>query len=50
MGGAHTDRDLMFQWVKKKIEKTYEELAALPVKTLIKERMEKYAEMGVYQE
>lgn len=50
MGGAHTDRDLMFQWVKKKIEKTYEELAALPVKTLIKERMEKYTEMGVYQE
>jgi acetyl-CoA carboxylase carboxyl transferase subunit alpha len=50
IGGAHTDRDLMFQWVKKKIEKTYEELAALPVKTLIKERMEKYAEMGVYQE
>ena len=50
MGGAHTDRELMFQWVKKKIEKTYEELAALPVKTLIKERMEKYAEMGVYQE
>ena len=50
MGGAHTDRELMFQWVKKKIEKTYEELAALPVKTLIKERMEKYVEMGVYQE
>ena len=50
MGGAHADRELMFQWVKKKIEKTYEELAALPVKTLIKERMEKYAEMGVYQE
>ena len=50
MGGAHTARELMFQWVKKKIEKTYEELAALPVKTLIKERMEKYAEMGVYQE
>jgi len=50
MGGAHTDRELMFQWVKKKIEKTYEELAALSVKTLIKERMEKYAEMGVYQE
>ena len=50
MGGAHIDRELMFQWVKKKIEKTYEELAALPVKTLIKERMEKYAEMGVYQE
>ena len=50
MGGAHTDRELMFQWVKKKIEKTYEELAALPVKSLIKERMEKYAEMGVYQE
>ncbi|MFM1807306.1 MAG: hypothetical protein RLZZ242_31 [Bacteroidota bacterium] len=50
LGGAHSDRELMFQLVKKKIEKTYEELAAIPVKTLIKERMEKYAEMGVYQE
>lgn len=50
LGGAHVDRDLMFQLIKKKIEKTYEELSALPVKTLIKERMEKYAQMGVYQE
>lgn len=50
LGGAHSDRELMFQLVKKKIEKTYEELAAIPVKTLVKERMEKYAEMGVYQE
>ena len=50
LGGAHADRDLMFQLIKKKIEKTYEELSALPVKILIKERMEKYAQMGVYQE
>jgi acetyl-CoA carboxylase carboxyl transferase subunit alpha len=50
MGGAHSDREQMFQIVKKKIEKTYEELAKLPVKTLIKERMDKYSNMGVYQE
>ena len=50
MGGAHSDREQMFQIVKKKIEKTYEELAELPVKTLIKERMDKYSNMGVYQE
>ncbi|MDA0380364.1 MAG: acetyl-CoA carboxylase carboxyltransferase subunit alpha [Bacteroidetes bacterium] len=50
LGGAHADRDLMFQIIRKKIEKTYEELSALPVKTLIKKRMEKYAQMGVYQE
>ena len=31
MGGAHSDREQMFQIVKKKIEKTYEELAELPV-------------------
>jgi hypothetical protein len=46
MGGAHSDSELMFQIVKKKIEKTYEELAELPVKTLLKERMEKYSEHG----
>ena len=50
MGGAHSDREQMFQIVKKKIERTYEELAELPVKTLIKERMDKYSNMGVYQE
>lgn len=50
MGGAHSDREQMFQIVKKKIEKTYEELAELPVRTLIKERMDKYSNMGVYQE
>lgn len=50
MGGAHSDREQMFQIVKKKIEKTYEELAELPVKTLIKERIDKYSNMGVYQE
>ncbi len=50
MGGAHSDREQMFQIVKKKIEKTYEELAELPVKTLLKERMDKYSNMGVYQE
>lgn len=50
MGGAHSDREQMFQIIKKKIEKTYEELAELPVKTLIKERMDKYSNMGVYQE
>jgi len=50
MGGAHSDREQMFQIVKKKIEKTYEELAELPVKTLMKERMDKYSNMGVYQE
>jgi len=50
MGGAHSDREQMFQIVKKKIEKTYEELAELPVKALIKARMDKYSNMGVYQE
>jgi acetyl-CoA carboxylase carboxyl transferase subunit alpha len=50
MGGAHNDREQMFQIIKKKIEKTYEELAELPVRTLIKERMDKYSNMGVYQE
>ncbi len=49
-GGAHSNREEAFKIVEKQIVKTYKELKELSVKELIKKRMEKYAEMGVYKE
>ena len=50
LGGAHANRALMFETLRKKITKTHKELSELTVKQLIKERMQKYCDMGVYQE
>jgi acetyl-CoA carboxylase carboxyl transferase subunit alpha len=50
LGGAHSNRSLMFETLRKKITKTHKELSELTVKQLIKERMQKYCDMGVYQE
>ena len=50
IGGAHTDRDLMFETVRKSICKTYQELKDKPVKELVQERMDKFFAMGVYAE
>ena len=49
LGGAHTNRDEAFLAVKKAIEKSYDELKNLSPKELVKKRMEKYADMGVYK-
>ena len=48
-GGAHTNRKEAFEIVEKKIVKTYNELSKLTIKKLIKERMDKYEAMGVYE-
>ena len=50
IGGAHTDRDLMFETVRKSICKTYQELKDKSVKELVQERMDKFFAMGVYAE
>jgi acetyl-CoA carboxylase carboxyl transferase subunit alpha len=50
LGGAHSNRELMFETLRKKITKTHQELSQITVKQLIKERMQKYCDMGVYQE
>ena len=50
LGGAHSDRDAMFDIMRKKICKNYKELSHVPIKQLIKDRMEKYSSMGVYSE
>ena len=47
-GGAHSNREKTFEIVKNKITTHYEELEKLSPKNLVELRMEKYANMGVY--
>ncbi|VAW11720.1 Acetyl-coenzyme A carboxyl transferase alpha chain [hydrothermal vent metagenome] len=47
-GGAHSNREKTFEIVKNKIIKYFQELEKLSPKELVKQRMEKYAEMGVF--
>ena len=49
LGGAHTNREEAFLAVKNAIEKSFDELKNLSPKELVKTRMEKYANMGVYK-
>ena len=49
LGGAHTNREEAFLAVKNAIEKSYKELKILSPKELVKKRMDKYADMGVYK-
>lgn len=50
VGGAHRDRQKTFLAVKNAILKSYEDLKNLSPKELVKQRMEKYDEMGVYKD
>ena len=47
-GGAHTDREGTFATVREKILSHFEGLEKLSPKELVKQRMEKYSQMGVY--
>lgn len=49
LGGAHFDRETAFKEVGKAILKAYDELKKLTPNDLVKKRMEKYAEMGVFK-
>ena len=49
LGGAHNDREKTFLTVRDTISKSYEEFKNLSPKELVKQRMEKYSEMGVYK-
>src|SRR5690606_31595056 len=49
LGGAHKDREKTFETVKEAIEKAFEEFKNLSPKQLVKQRMEKYAQMGVFK-
>ncbi|EDP69934.1 acetyl-CoA carboxylase, carboxytransferase component, alpha subunit [Flavobacteriales bacterium ALC-1] len=50
LGGAHNDKEKTFSAVKDAIVKSYDELKNLSPKDLVKQRMEKYDEMGVYKD
>ena len=47
-GGAHSNREKTFQTIKNKITTHFKELEKLSPKELVNQRMEKYAEMGVF--
>lgn len=47
-GGAHSHREKTFEIVKNKIISNFQELEKLSPKQLVHSRMEKYAEMGVF--
>ncbi|EID74396.1 acetyl-CoA carboxylase carboxyltransferase subunit alpha [Imtechella halotolerans] len=49
LGGAHSDRDTTFKTVRETIISSYEELKKLSPEELVKERMDKYANMGVFK-
>jgi acetyl-CoA carboxylase carboxyl transferase subunit alpha len=50
LGGAHRDREKTFTTVRDTIVKVYEQFKNLSPKELVKQRMEKYSNMGVYNE
>lgn len=50
LGGAHTNREAMFDTVRKTICKAFTELKDKPTDKLVQERMEKFFAMGVYEE
>jgi acetyl-CoA carboxylase carboxyl transferase subunit alpha len=50
LGGAHKDREKTFITVRDAIEKAYDEFKNLSPKELVKKRMDKYSEMGVYKD
>ncbi|WP_435254611.1 acetyl-CoA carboxylase carboxyltransferase subunit alpha [Tenacibaculum sp. A30] len=50
LGGAHSDRSATFEAVKEQILKAYKELNELTEADLVAQRMEKYANMGVFKE
>ncbi len=49
LGGAHRDRDKMFEIVKDKITECHNELKNLSPTELVKKRMDKYSNMGVFK-
>ena len=48
LGGAHADREGAFKAVKKSILKNFEDLKKLSPEELIKDRMDKYDQMGIF--
>ena len=49
LGGAHSNREETFETVKKSILSSLEEFKNLSPTELVKQRMEKYSNMGVFK-
>ncbi|SHI33173.1 acetyl-CoA carboxylase carboxyl transferase subunit alpha [Mesonia phycicola] len=49
IGGAHSNREEMFKTLKKVVLESYEEVKNLSPEELIKTRMDKYSNMGVFK-
>ena len=49
LGGAHSDREQTFDTVKNAISEAYEEFKNLSPSELVRNRMEKYSNMGVFK-
>ncbi|UGU15057.1 acetyl-CoA carboxylase carboxyltransferase subunit alpha [Sinomicrobium kalidii] len=49
LGGAHSDREKTFKTVAQTIIENYEDLKKMTPEELVEDRMEKYANMGVYK-
>lgn len=50
IGGAHSNREEAFKRVQDAITEAFDELKDLSSKDLVSQRMDKYAEMGVYKD
>ena len=50
LGGAHQNRDKIFNTVKKEIISTFSELKKIKIKDLLENRLKRFTEMGVYNE
>jgi acetyl-CoA carboxylase carboxyl transferase subunit alpha len=50
LGGAHFDREAAFNEVKETILSAFKELKDLPTDVLVKKRMDKYCNMGVFKD
>lgn len=50
LGGAHRNREKTYDIIRNKITYTYQELKKLSPEDLVNKRIEKYSQMGVYNE
>ena len=50
LGGAHSNREEVFESVKNAILSAHNELKNLSPKDLVDKRMEKYSSMGVFKD
>lgn len=50
LGGAHNDPETMYKTLKAELKKMLKELKDVPADQLVEERIQKFSNMGVYQE